>query len=394
MPGTGIPYSVPELHDNSDGWGPSTVPEHLQGVPFAPFSKTDKLGKAADWTNTNFQKYSGRYNQNPVATVFTFFQNEEVRAARRSGGGAAAAAADDPVLRRLASEGAARVFATDAVLSSLMCARSSVYSWDVVLTRAGESLFIDKRDGGPLDLLTVNETAPEQIPEDRDNINGTQQLALEATAVNQSLSQQLLAKDGGKHELGAPNPFAGEEGEDLASAGYRYRKWTLGPNGPEVAVRCEVNAALTTPKGEVQLASLKALNEWNLKETDWRKKLDQSRASMLLTEAKNNKNKMARWTAEAIMAGAEAIKWGYVSRAGLKDNSNHAVLNVQTSKPRDFASQIQLSMDHCWGVVRALVDLALAQPEGKYLLLKDPNKELLRLYAVPGDAFEAHYADE
>jgi translation initiation factor 3 subunit D len=51
-------------------------------------------------------------------------------------------------------------------------------------------------------------------------------------------------------------------------------------------------------------------------------------------------------------------------------------------------------MDHCWGVVRALVDVTLALPEGKYLLLKDPNKELLRLYAVPGDAFEAHYADE
>jgi translation initiation factor 3 subunit D len=66
----------------------------------------------------------------------------------------------------------------------------------------------------------------------------------------------------------------------------------------------------------------------------------------------------------------------------------------QTSKPRDFAGQIQLSIDHCWGTVRALVDLVLALDEGKYLLLKDPNKELLRLYAVPQDAFEAHYADE
>lgn len=30
-----------------------------QDMPFAPFSKTDKLGKAADWTNTGYQKYSG-----------------------------------------------------------------------------------------------------------------------------------------------------------------------------------------------------------------------------------------------------------------------------------------------------------------------------------------------
>jgi hypothetical protein len=33
----------------------------------------------------------------------------------------------------------------------------------VVLTRVGDKLFIDKRDGGPLDSLTVNETAPEQV---------------------------------------------------------------------------------------------------------------------------------------------------------------------------------------------------------------------------------------
>ena len=44
-----------------------------------------------------------------------------------------------------------------------MCAKSSVYSWDVVFTRQGDKLFIDKRDGGPLDLLTVNETAPDQV---------------------------------------------------------------------------------------------------------------------------------------------------------------------------------------------------------------------------------------
>jgi hypothetical protein len=142
-----------------------------------------------------------------------------------------------------------------------------------------------------------------QIPEDRDNMNGVQQLSLEATAVNQSLSQQLIAKvsrgamgaprggvgapmstrgrgrghgaalahpsnpclpracrphqGGDKHTLGAANPFAGEEGEELASAGYRYRKWELGPGGPDIVVRCEVNAAVTTPKGEVQLANIK-----------------------------------------------------------------------------------------------------------------------------------------
>lgn len=34
---------------------------------------------------------------------------------------------DDPVMRKLAAEGAGRVFATDSILSALMCAKSSVY---------------------------------------------------------------------------------------------------------------------------------------------------------------------------------------------------------------------------------------------------------------------------
>ena len=61
---------------------------------------------------------------------------------------------------------------------------------------------------------------------------------------------------------------------------------------------------------------------------------------------------------------------------------------VQVMKPKDFAQQINLNMDNCWGIVRALVDLCMKQEDGKYLLVKDPNKQLLRLYSVPEDAFQ------
>jgi translation initiation factor 3 subunit D len=45
-------------------------------------------------------------------------------------------------------------------------------------------------------------------------------------------------------------------------------------------------------------------------------------------------------------------------------------------------------MGNCWGVLRAIVDLALKQGDGKYVLLKDPNKPLLSLYQVPLTTFE------
>lgn len=55
------------------------------------------------------------------------------------------------------------MFVTDTILTTIMCAAKSVYSWDIVVTRVGDKLFFDKREGSTIDLLTVNETAPEQV---------------------------------------------------------------------------------------------------------------------------------------------------------------------------------------------------------------------------------------
>jgi predicted secreted protein len=81
----------------------------------------------------------------------------------------------------LAAEDAGRVFVTDAILTTLMTASKSVYSWDIVVTRVGDKLFLDKRDGSSMDLLTVNETAPEQVrlcflqhDDEDDDVPGTQ----------------------------------------------------------------------------------------------------------------------------------------------------------------------------------------------------------------------------
>ena len=54
---------------------------------------------------------------------------------------------DDPVIQELAGKDTAQVFATDAILSLLMCAPRSVNSWDIVMVREGEKLFLDKREG-------------------------------------------------------------------------------------------------------------------------------------------------------------------------------------------------------------------------------------------------------
>lgn len=298
----------------------------------------------------------------------------------------------DPVIKQLAEAGKARVFATDSILTTLMCVRSAIYSWDILIHKQDGKLFFDKRDNSPLNLLTVNETAPEPN-EDKDAINGIAPLCVEATSINQNFSQQVLVKGGDKLRFESPNPFVSDE-EELASCAYRYRKWRLNEEEEvDIIVRCELDAAIQA-KGEDQLLSVKALNETDLRAQDWRKKIESQRGAVLAFETKNNKNKVAKWTAAALLAGADMIKLGYCSRSGPRDNANHIILGTQVCKPKEFAAQINLSMDHCWGIVRALVDMLLKLDDGKYLLIKDPNKDLLRLYSLPEDAFASNYADE
>jgi hypothetical protein len=115
-------------------------------------------------------------------------------------------ASEDPILVQIAKERKARVFITDSILTALMCTPRSVYSWDIVITRKGDQLWFDKRPNSVLDKESVNETAPDGVPED-DSINGVAQLAMEATAVRQNFSQQCL-DIAQSYDLGQPNPFA------------------------------------------------------------------------------------------------------------------------------------------------------------------------------------------
>ena len=44
-----MPFQLPNIEENEDGWGPTTAPDHLEGVPFMPYSKSERLGRIADF---------------------------------------------------------------------------------------------------------------------------------------------------------------------------------------------------------------------------------------------------------------------------------------------------------------------------------------------------------
>ena len=66
-----------------------------------------------------------------------------------------------------------------------------------------------------------------------------------------------------------------------------------------------------------------------------------------------------------------------MSRQHVKDTAKHVILGTQQFKPIEFASQINLNMDNAWGILRCIVDTCMKQKEGKYLIMKDPNKVIL-----------------
>lgn len=318
----------------------------------------------------------------------------------------------DPVIQDLADKNEATVFASADILSMLMCAPRSVYSWDIVVVRQGNKIYFDKRDGASIDLVTVNENAADAPLEasegnKQDSINTPAALAMEATFINHNFALQTVNENvDAKMEFNNPNPFynASEETEPLASKGYKYRRFDLSLERDEeplnLIVRTEVDAIMRNAvTGEDQQLVVKALNEFDPKAQgsggalDWRTKLVSQRGAVVATEMKNNSSKLARWTTQAILAKADAMKLGFVSRANPRSAAGHVVLGVVGYKPREFASQMNLNLGNGWGIVRTIVDRIRSFDEGdgsvqKYMLVKDPNKPVIRLYGVPANTFE------
>jgi translation initiation factor 3 subunit D len=113
----------------------------------------------------------------------------------------------------------------------------------------------------------VSETAAEPPQDETNSLNSPRNLALEATFINHNFSQQVLKGGDDKFKFEDENPFANEDDEEegqIASVGYRYRKWDLG-NDVKLVARCEHDAVAAGPNNERLFLNIKALNEWDSK---------------------------------------------------------------------------------------------------------------------------------
>jgi translation initiation factor 3 subunit D len=344
-------------------------------------------------------------------------------------------AQDDAVLEEFATEGECNVIATDTVLAHLMTCTRSVFPWDIVATYANGTVVLDVRDPLVFELHSVSETASALPTEtDQRDINGRAMLSIEATTINEHFSQQVLAVNNGKvpepptakevrpveNPLWDPVAAAAEaaaeapEGSDPsehakkpASIAFRYRQWTLGKDISLIA-RTSIHAVLRK-KGSAasnstsQYLQVYSLNEWDSKVAgipEWKGLIDMQRGNVLSTEIKNNAFKLAKFTASALLSGADSMRLGFVSRVSRADPESHSIVGTQVTAPTLFATQLQLDQKNMWAIVKWLVDMVRkhaknlqeSTPDEEYLakfvLARDPAGPLVHFYNVPVDAFD------
>lgn len=316
-------------------------------------------------------------------------------------------ASEDVNLREFAKKAPAdqiSIVATDIVLATLMAAPRSVMPWDIVIHRIGNLYFLDRREESTLELWTVNETANEPPPEDNkeektpeQRINCAPLLAEEATVVSQAFGQQVLnPSQKYRPQHLQKHPFA-EDDEDPASMVYRYRQWQVRPgdnfvNGMDfnVIARCQADGC--AGKGGSFMRAF-ALNEYQHGLSSWKTKLQTSQGAVMATEIKNNACKLAKWTCLSILGGCDIMKLGFVTRTNPAQREHHQILQVLQYPPRVFAQQIGLDQRNMWNVLQHIVkDVTKHRNESRsqqFVLLKDPNKSILRLYSVPDDEFDS-----
>lgn len=296
----------------------------LEEIDFNRLSKLNlDTGEGEDLDDYGFLYYYDRsYDKQPGAATSVRKLNVLQRAAYD------VTTSSDPVIQDLAERDEATIFATDNVLSMLMCAPRSVYSWDIIIQKQGGKIFIDKREGSSVDAVTVNENAadaPLEVSEgNKDTINSPGALREEATVINNLFPlQAVIESETSRHDMSNEHPFynAAEEADPPASKAYKYRRFDLSveadPEPLNLVVRTELDAVVKNNiSGEDQFLVIKALNEFDSKAQgaggalDWRSKLASQRGAVVATEMKNNSCKLARWTVQAILAKADLMKLG------------------------------------------------------------------------------------
>lgn len=289
----------------------------------------------------------------------------------------------DPVISKLVNEIQGTVaFMSDSAAALLMATPRSVNPWDLIAKRVSpNAIIVDQRDeiqiSSPFSLehILVGESANDSPTDERDAFNSAQNLAIEATRINNIMPSIICSSES--------HLCVGKDCSVPTGLAYKYFKWSMGED-KSLVIRSLVNAATRVGSRE-ELTIVKSILEFDSSRNggnlDWRSKLDNQRGAILANEIKNNNAIFARWVFQAYLAQVENIKLAYVSRISPKDRVHHELLALQDIEPYELATQMNLDTANGFGILKALFDL-LTKSKDSVAIVRDPVKPILRLYNV------------
>lgn len=289
------------------------------------------------------------------------------------------------------------VFASDAVVATLMTVQSSVYPWDISVEKREGKIILDCDESRVLTYTTISENAT-TAPDEKDNgINGAKKLSWEATMSNHYFGQQALLSDA-NCVLGPEPKFKLPANKTRPRKGYIYKAWDMG-GGVKLCVRCQVDSYVkeekpaeaeeeekgkkeASEKKEISLVNLRAANEFyeTKRQMNWKQALENNRSLVTSEISINDSTKLTKWTIEALLGGVENIRIAYLARRKINDNKKHDIIEIARYTTKELKNLINLNYDVSWGILNLIIQALHEQEDGSYYLVKDPNKLIIRLY--------------
>lgn len=222
-------------------------------------------------------------------------------------------------------------------------------------------------------------------------INRYINLAKEATSINHCVQEQLVShRLENQYSLKRKHPFADKVDEKSnqqpASTAFVYRQIVF--EDVNLIVRCGVQGYDVGDKQRyVNIYGLNQYDHTKSKTDDWNKELDTRLLAILLTEIRNNNFKFARWATQSHLAGIDTIKLAFVTRVNPTDANEHHIVGVKNFSLRDIIQKMGLELSHEWGVLNNFIKLIRDLEDGRYIGVRDPLKQVIRIYRVDDDAF-------
>jgi hypothetical protein len=279
-------------------------------------------------------------------------------------------------MKGLVGDGEGTVFATDTAIAILMNAKRIQKPWDLVFTvYAGTVMVIAARDSATqmdLESETVHETS-KQAPWNDSLPDGAPALAVEATNATRHLREMIVR---GSPMATTPSgktlkPMEVEEhpmqddaervSKTASSVLYRYRRFTLGSE--KLVVRTALHG-VNAARSEAQLHTVFAVTErWDETTTksEWKRSVRASPGRVLLNEVQENTAKFGKWVASSVLAGADFITFGLVTRSSKDDSTQHTVLGLEDRSPASLATVLSMSPKNMWGIVAWAIEMVREQ---------------------------------